>query len=198
MKTPDDKEDFVARLLAQDPPPPDELQQNRDLLFRAIRRRVLLSKLTVGAVYLVCFLAAFGAYMQQRRTDDTVRALLWGSLSSYILLWFLVWCLRENYRNLAQLLCTGAAEEREWKRQDLFITALAVVVFAVRGVALYRWFSLPDPQPIARKAMGVVWSSVFFLFWYMFSTASLVAKLWIKHQKLRLRHSETEGRNASS
>jgi hypothetical protein len=187
MTTPHDRKEFVEKLLARDPPPPDELRQHQGLLFRKIRRRIVLYKVAVGAVYVGLFLLAFWASLRQERAESVARSLLWGSVSVYVLLWFLVWFLRGIYRGLAPLVEKGTAGGPKWRRQDRFITIVAVAVFAFSGLLLYRSFSLTDPLRAAQQATACFWATVFFLFWYPFGTASLVARIWLEYKKTELR-----------
>ncbi len=186
MKTPNDRNEFVEKLLARDAPPPDGLQQHQDLLFRKIKRRIVLYKVTVGTTEAVLFLFALWASWQQERADDVARSLLWGSVSTYILLWFLVWFLRGIYRGLARLAETDAAEAEKWRRQDRLITTVAIVVWAFNSFFLYRLSSLTDPLQAAHHATFTFWLTVFFLLWYALGTASLVGRIWLEHKKMEL------------
>ncbi len=135
----------------------------------------------VGTVYVALFLLAFGASLRQERADSVVHSLLWGSVSVYVLLWFLVWFLRGIYRRLAALAETEAAGSAQWRRQDRLITIVAVVVFVFNSFFLYRYSTLADPLSAAHHATVSFWATVFFLFWYPFGTASLAARAWHKH-----------------
>ena len=187
MKTPDDRREFVEKLLSRDPPPPDELNQHQDQLFRRIKQRVVLYRVAVSALYVLFFLLAFGAYLCQQRADSITHSILLGSLSIFVLLWFLVWFLRGIYRGLAQLAETDAADSHQWRRRDRWITTVAIIVLAFSGLLLWRSFSLADPLRVARQATDCLWAPVFFLFWYPFGTASLVARIWLERKEMELR-----------
>jgi len=198
MKTPHNREEFVEKLLARDPPPPDELQQHRELLFRKIARRMVLYKLVVGTVYVALFLVAFWAFLRQEHADSVTRSVLWGSVSVYVLLWFLVWFLRGTYRGLAQLVHQDALSSEKWRRQDRWITIVALAVLVFDGLLLYRSFSLTDPLRVAHQATAGFWATVFFLFWYPFGTASLVGRIWLEHKKMELRLGDSEEHDVES
>lgn len=198
MKTPNDRKAFVEKLLSRDPPAPDELNQHQDQLFRRIKRRVVRYRVAVSAFYVLFFLLAFAAYLCQQRSDSVTRSILLGSVSIFILLWFLVWFLRGIYRGLAQLAETDTAGSRKWRRQDRLITAAAIVVFACSGLLLWRSFSLTEPLRIAHQATDCLWAPVFFVFWYPFGTASLLAKLWLQYKRMELQTRTPEGQNANN
>ncbi|MCU0913153.1 MAG: hypothetical protein MUC88_01150 [Planctomycetes bacterium] len=198
MKTPHDREEFVEKLLARDPPSPEQLQQHRDRLFRRIARRVMWCKVMVGGLYVLLFAVAFWAFEQQRHSDSVSRSLWWGSVSLYVLLWFLVWFLRGIYRGVAQLTPQDAPGGQNWIRQDRFVTGAALVVFVLEGLMLWRFSALTDPLRAAHQATAGLWATVFFLFWYPFGTASLVARLWLEHRKMELRLRESKGDDSGS
>jgi hypothetical protein len=193
MKTPDDRKAFVEKLLSRDPPAPDELHQHQDQLLRRIGQRLVLYRVAVSTLYILLFLSAFGAYLCQQRSDSITHSILLGSVSTYILLWFLVWFLRGIYRGLAQLADTDAANSQEWRRQDRLITAVAIVVFAFSGLLLWRSFSLTDPLRVAHQAADCLWAAVFFVFWYPFGTASLLARVWLRYKRMELQTRPPEG-----
>ncbi len=193
MKMPNDRKEFVEKLLSRDPPPPDEIQRHRDRLFRKVKRRITLYKGLVGAIYVVLFSLAFWAFERQRQADNVTHSILWGSVSIYILLWFLVWFLRGIYRGLAQLVHKDAVSSQEWRRWDWLMTTVAIIVLAFSGLLLYRSFSLTDPLRAAHQATACFWGVVFFIFWYPFGTASLVARIWLEHKRMELRLGDLEG-----
>jgi len=63
---------------------------------------------------------------------------------------------------------------------------VAILVFAYASTILYRSFFLNDPLKAAHLAASIFWATVFFLFWYPFGTASLVAKLWLEYKKMEI------------
>ena len=195
MKTPDDRREFVQKLLSRDPPAPDELNQHQDQLFRRIKRHVLLYRIAVSALYVLFFLLAFAAYRRQQRADSITHSILWGSVSIYILLWFLVWFLRGIYRGLAQLAETDTAESRDWRRRDRLIATVAIVVLAFSSLLLWRSVSLADPLRVARQATNCLWAPVFFVFWYPFGTASLLARVWLQYKRMELQTRPPEGQD---
>ena len=152
----------------------------------------MLYKGVVGTIYLLLFALAFWAFLLQRQADSVARGILWGSVSVYILVWFLVWLLRGIYRGLAPLAHKDAASNDKWRRQDRLITMVAIAVFALDGLLLYRFSSLADPLRVAHQAGICFWGAVFFLFWYPFGTASLVARIWVEHKKMELHLRDAE------
>jgi len=176
MKTPSDKGGFADRLGARDPAGPGEPIGHEETLFRQGGMHVASSKLMIGAVYAVLFLLAFGAFQWQQHAHTVTRSLLWGSVSLYILLWFLVWFLRHIGRRLVQLVDQDVVTSQRWRRQDRLITKAGVVVFVFNGLLLYRAFTLTDPLQAARDATLTLWAAVFFLFWYPLGMASLAAR----------------------
>jgi magnesium-transporting ATPase (P-type) len=198
MKTPRDRREFVEKLLSRDPPPPEQLQHHRDRLFGKIRRRIVLYKGIAGAIYILLFALAFWTFERQRQTDNVTHSILWGSVSIYILLWFLVWFLRGIYRGLAQLVHKDAVSSQKWRRQDRWITIVAIVVLAFSSLLLYRSFSLTDPLRAAHQATACFWGVVFFIFWYPFGTASLVARIWLEHKKMELQLRASESHDSDN
>ena len=141
--------------------------------------------LMAGTIYVALFLFALWASLRQEHADSVARSLLWGSVSLYVLLWGLVWFLRGIYRRLAAPTETEAAGGEKWRRQDRLITIIAIVVFAFNGFFLYRSSSLTDPLQAAHHATISFWATVFFLFWYPFGTASLVARARHRHGNVK-------------
>ncbi len=80
----------------------------------------------------------------------------------------------------------GNDEKRRNKNQNLFLTILAILVFILSSIILYRSFFLVDSMRAARKAVGILWATVFFLICYPFRTASLVGVLWFEYKKIEL------------
>ena len=194
MCEPRDKKEFVGKLLAQDPMPADEQLQYKETLFRTVKRRVRLKKIIVGATYCVLFFAAFWAFRQSSHTGSLVRSICWGVVSMHILLWFLVYFLRMTYRLAAEITDGKSATDEKYQRRktDRFVTIIAICVFLFSTILLYSSFSLNSPLSAARMTAGILWGPVFFLFWYPFGTASLVAKLWIEYKTMELGIPESE------
>jgi len=146
------------------------------------------------------FAAAFWAFQQGQNTDNIVRSICWGAVSLHILLWFLIYFLREIYRLTAKTVekCLSKDEKHKWKNQDRFITIVAIFVFAFATVILYRSFFLNDYLKAAHLSGSIFWATVFFLFWYPFGTASLLAKLWLEYKKMELNLPKTEEQNLKS
>jgi len=139
-------------------------------------------QIITGGIYAALFLFALWASLQQERADSVPRSLLWGSVSVYVILWFLVWFLRDIYRRLAALTETEAAGSEKWRRQDRLITVVAVILLGFNGFFLYRSSTFADPLRAAREATFSFWATVFFLVWYAIGTASLVARIGSDHQ----------------
>ncbi len=196
MKTPDDRKEFVKRLLAQDPPPPDQRGRHQETLFRKLKQRILWHKITAGATYIILAVFALWAYHQQRQTDSIARSMLWGAVSVSILLWFLVGFLRYIYRELAQLTDADASGRPRWRQQDRLVTTVAVVMLVFHGLLLYRSFSLTDALLVGRHVTAGFWVTGFFLLWYSLGLASLVARTWLEHKKMELRLHDAEERSA--
>jgi len=188
MPESEDKKVFAKNLLAQDSPHADKQVQHKEALFKKIKRRVRLRKVVVGAIYIALFSTAFWASRQPQYTDNVVHSICWGAVSLHILLWFLIYFLRGLYRILAETIeqAPGGNEKQPWRKQDRFITIVAVLVFAFATFLLYRSFLFTDPLKAASTAAGIFWATVFFLFWYPFGTASVAAKLWLEHKRMQL------------
>jgi hypothetical protein len=201
MPESEDKKTFAESLLAQDVPPVDKQIQHKDALFKKIKRHVWLGKIVGGSIYLVLFAVAFWAYQQQpKHTDNMVHSICWGAVSLHILLWFLIYFLRAIYRTLAETMeqYPDKDQRHPWRKQDRFITAMAVLVFAFSTYRLYRSFLFTDPFRAAGAATSIFWATVFFLFWYPFVTASLAAKLWLEHKKMQLCISTSKSSNSEN
>ena len=93
---------------------------------------------------------------------------------------------------------SGKDEKQQWKKQDRFITIVAILVFTYASTILYRSFFLNDPLKAAHLAASIFWATVFFLFWYPFGTASLLAKLWLEYKKMQLNLPKSEEQNLKS
>ena len=188
------KKQFVKNLLAQDPPPADKQLRHKEVLFEKVKRRIWLGKIIGGAIYIALFSVAFWVYTQRQNTENVVHSICWGAVSLHILLWFLIYFLRAIYRTLAEIIDSNPEiDKKPWKNTDRFITALAVLTFAYGTIILYRSFSLTDPLKAAHLAASNFWATVFFLFWYPFGTASLLAKLWLEYKKMELNITKTSG-----
>lgn len=188
------KKQFVKNLLAQDPPPADKQLRHKEVLFEKVKRRIWLGKIIGGAIYIALFSVAFWVYTQRQNTENVVHSICWGAVSLHILLWFLIYFLRTIYRALAEIVESNPdIDKQPWKNTDRFITALAVLTFAYGTIILYRSFLLTDPLKAAHLAASIFWATVFFLFWYPFGTASLLAKLWLEYKKMELNITKTGG-----
>lgn len=200
MSEPNSKKEFAENLLAQDPLPADKQQQQKEILFKKLKRRIWQGKIIGGTIYLVLFSAAFWAFQQGQNTDNIVHSICWGAASLHILLWFLIYFLREIYRLTAEIVenTSGKDEKHKWKNQDRFITILAILVFIYASSILYRSFFLNDYLKAAHLSGTIFWATVFFLFWYPFGTASLLAKLWLEYKKMELNIPKTEEQNLKS
>ena len=189
-----DKKQFLKNLLAQDPPPADKQLRHKEVLFEKVKRRIWLGKIIGGSIYIALFSAAFWAFMQRESTDNVVHSICWGAVSLHILLWFLIYFLREIYRTLAKIAENNYdIDKQSWKNQDMFVTVVAVLIFVYSAIVLYRSFFLNDPLKAAHLAASIFWATVFFLFWYPFGTASLLAKLWLEYKKMELNITKTGG-----
>lgn len=106
----------------------------------------------------------------------------------HILLWFLVYFLRYIYRLLASVAETdsGPGKRGDWKRTDRFVATAAIIVFLMSSALVDRLFSAPHALRAVQSAGHILWAPVFFLFWYPFGTASLVARLWLDYKKTHL------------
>ena len=188
MPESEDKKAFAKDLLAQDSPPPDKQLQHKEALFKKIKHRLRLGKIVGGAIYIALFSVSFWAYQQSEHTDNVVHSICWGAVSLHILLWFLIYFLRVIYRILAETIeeAPERNEKQQWRKQDQFITVVAVLVFTFTTFLLYRSFLITDPLKAASIAARIFWAAVFFLFWYPFGTASLAGKLWLEHKRMQL------------
>ncbi len=196
----ENKPEFIKNLIAQDPPPADKQQRHKEILFKKLKRRIWREKIIGGTIYLVLFSAAFWAFQQGQNTDNIVHSICWSAVSLHILLWFLIYFLREIYRLTAEIVekSPGKDEKHKWKNQDRFITIVAILLFAYASFILYRSFFLNDYLKAAHLSGNIFWATVFFLFWYPFGTISLLAKLWLEYKKMELNIPKTEEQNLKS
>ena len=187
--------EFARNLLSQDRVPADEQSRHNEKLFKKIERSILRGKIIGGTIYIVLFSAAFAAFQRAGSTDNPVHSACWSAASIHILLWFLIYFLRTIYWIMAEIVdkTSDQKQMRDRKNSDRFVTVLAIVVFAYETFFLYRSFFLDDPSKISDLAAHIFWGTVFFIFWYPFGTASLVAKLWLEHKKMELTLAWDEG-----
>jgi len=188
MSEPNGKKEFADNLLAQDPPSADMQQRHKEVLLKKIERRMCLQRTVIIAIYMVIFLAAFGAFNLRKYTDNVVHAIGWGTVSLHILLWSLIYILRGICMEMEGLIekRLDNDERRRNKNQNLFLTILAIVLFVLSTWFLYRSFFLTDSLKAAQKVVSVLWTTIFFLIFYPFRTASLIAKLWFEYKKMDL------------
>lgn len=180
--------EFASNLLSQDRVPADEQSRHNQKLFKKIERSILRGKIIGGTIYIVFFSAAFAAFQRAGSTDNPVHSACWSAVSIHILLWFLIYFLRQIYWILAEIVDKTSDQKQihERKKTDRFVTVVAIVVFAYETFFLYRSFFLNDPSRVSDLAAHIFWGTVFFIFWYPFGIASLVAKLWLEHKKMEL------------
>ena len=188
MSEPNGKKEFADNLLAQDPPSADMQQRHKEVLLKKIERRMRLQKAVIVAIYAVIFLLAFGAFNLRRCTDNVVHSICWGTVSLHIFLWSLIYILRGICMEMEGLIekRLDNDERRRNKNQNLFLTILAIVLFVLSTWFLYRSFFLTDSLKAAQKVVSVLWTTIFFLIFYPFRTASLIAKLWFEYKKMDL------------
>lgn len=188
-------EEFAEKLLSHDRAAADEQSRHNEKLFKKIERSILRGKIIGGTIYIVLFSAAFVAFQRAGSTDNPVHSVCWSAVSIHILLWFLIYFLRTIYWVLAEIVDKTSDQKqiRDRKNSDRFVTVVAIVIFAYETFFLYRSFFLDDPSKISDLAAHIFWGTVFFIFWYPFGTASLVAKLWLEHKKMELTLTWDEG-----
>ena len=188
MSEPNGKKEFADNLLAQDPPSGDKQLQHKEVLLKKIERSMFLQKAVIVAIYIVIFLAAFGAFMLREHTDNVVHSICWGTVSLHILLWSLVYILRGICTEMEGLIekRLDNDEKRRNKNQNLFLTILAMVLFVLSSWFLYRSFFLTDSLKAAQTAVSILWATTVFLIIYPFTTASLISKLWLEYKKMEL------------
>lgn len=180
--------EFAQNLLSQDRVPSDEQSRQKEKLFKKIERSILRGKIIGGTIYIIFFSASFSAFQRAGTTGNPIHSACWSAVSIHILLWFLIYSLRCIYWILAEIVdkTSDQKQVRDRKNSDRFVTVVAIVVFAYETFFLYRSFFLDDPSRVSDLAAHIFWGTVFFIFWYLFGTASLVAKLWLEHKKMEL------------
>lgn len=189
-----EKNEFARNLLAQDPPAPDKQSQQNQLLFKKFKRHIRRGKIVGGAIYIALFLTAFSAFVRHQYDENLVHAICWGAVSLHVMLWFLVYFLRAIYRTLAEIMDeqSDANKRQPWRKQDQFITIVAIAALTLTSILLYRSFFSSNPSEVADLPAHAFWATVFFLFWYPFATASLLAKLWLRYKQMELKITEAE------
>lgn len=200
MSEPNGKKEFANNLLAQDPPSADKQLRHKEVILKKIERRMFLQKAVIIAIYIVIFLAAFGAFNLRKCTDNVVYSICWGTVSLHILLWSLVYILRGICMNMEELIekRLGNDERRRNKSQNLFLTIWAIFVFVLSTWFLYRSFFLTDSLKAAQKAVSILWATTFFLIFYPFRTATLIGMLWFEYKKMELNIPKSEEQNLKS
>jgi len=188
MSEPNGKREFADNLLAQDPPSADKQLRHKEVILKKIERRMCLQKAVIVAIYIVIFLAAFGAFNLRKCTDNVVHSICWGTVSLHILLWSLVYILRGICMEMEGLIekRLGNDERRRNKNQNLFLTIWAIIVFVLSTWLLYRSFFLTNALKAVQTAVSILWATIFFLIFYPFRTASLIGKLWLEYKKMEL------------
>jgi hypothetical protein len=189
------REEFVKNLVAQDPPLADEQVRHNEDLFKQIKRRAWLQKAVMVAIFIAVYLVAFGAFMLRQYTDNAIHSACLGTVSLHILLWSLVYILRGLSMLMEEISgkISGSETKRRNKGWNLFITVVAIVLFVENSYFLCRSFFLTDPLRAAEKGIGILWGPIVFLIFYSFSTAEIMAKLWLEYEKMQLyRHIEEE------
>ena len=194
------KNEFTRNLLAQDPPPAHKQQRHKEALLKKIERRMCLQKAVIVAIYIVIFLAAFGAFMLRESTDNVVHSICWGTVSLHIFLWSLVFILRGICMNMEELIEKkfDNDEKRRHKNQNLFLTILAMMAFVFSSFLLYRSFFLTNALKAVQTAVSILWATIFFLIFYPFRTATLIGMLWFEYKKMELNIPKSEEQNSKS
>ncbi len=198
MSEQENKIEFIKNLIAQDPPPADKQLRHNEALLKKNKRRMLLVKAVIIVIYMVLYFVAFGAFMLQNYTDNVVHSICWGTASLHILLWSFVYIQRGNCMNIEELIekMLDNDEKRRNKNQNLFITTVAIMAFVFSSFLLCRSFFLTDPLKVAQTSVGILWSTIFFLIFYPFRTASLISKLWLEYKKMELNISSSSDGSA--
>ena len=80
----------------------------------------------------------------------------------------------------------GRDEQQPSRNEHRFITIMAILLFVFTTIFLYRSFFLTNPLQVAKKAIGLLWSTIIFLILYSFSIASLHVRLWFEYKKIEL------------
>lgn len=140
-----------------------------------------------GLLVLRCQRGDPEAFQQQRRADNVIRSILWGVClcfhSSVV----------SGVVSARHLPGTGSGCASERHQQPEMETTGSVdndgghyCIGVQRSVALP--LSLSDPLLAAHRATAACfWGEpVFFIFWYLRGTASLVARIWLEHKKMEL------------
>jgi len=182
------KIEFIKNLIAQDPPPADKQLRHNEALLKKIKRRMLLVKAVIIVIYMVLYFVAFGAFMLQNYTDNVVHSICWGTASLHILLWSFVYIQRGNCMNMEELIekMLDNDEKRRNKNQNLFITIVAIMAFVFSSFLLCRSFFLTNNLKAVQTSVSILWSTIFFLIFYPFRTASLIGILWFEYKKMEL------------
>ena len=197
MSETNSKKEFANNLLAQDPPPADKQQRHKEALLKKIEHRMRLQKAVIIAIYIVIFLAAFGAFNLRKCTDNVVHSICWGTVSLHIFLWSLVYILREICMNMEEVIEKkfDNDEKRRHKNQNLFFTILAIMAFVFSSFLLYRSFFLTNALKAVQTAVSILWATTFFLIFYPFRTATLIGMLWFEYKKMELNIPKSEEQN---
>ena len=200
MSEPNGKKEFADNLLAQDRPFADKQQRHKEALLKKIERRMFLQKAVIIAIYIVIFLAAFGAFMLRESTENVVHSICWGTVSLHILLWSLVYVLRGICMEMEGLIekRLGNDERHRNKNQNLFLTIVAIMAFVFSSFLLYRSFFLTNALKAVQTAVSILWATIFFLIFYPFRTATLIGKLWFEYKKMELNITKPEEQNLGS
>ena len=194
------RKEFAKTLPAQDPPPTDEQLRRNEELFKKLKHRACLQKVVIIAIFMVIYFVAFGAFMLGKSTDNVIHSICWGTVSLHIMLWSLVYVLRENCMNMEELIEKrfDNDESRKNKNQNLFLAVLGIIMFILSSIFLYRSFFLVDSLRAAHKAAGILWTAISFLILYSFYIASIIAKLWFEYKKIELGITEPEGEKSET
>jgi hypothetical protein len=193
------KKEFANKLLAQDPPSADKQLRHKEVILKKIERSMRLQKAVIIAIYIVIFDAAFGAFILRDYTDNVVHSICWGTVSLHILLWSLVYILRGLCMQMQEIMVKICGQDEISQHKiPLFITIVALLVFALATRALYRSFFFDDPLKAADTATDILWAPIAFLILYPFATASLNAKLWLQYKIMELNIPKTEEQNLKS
>jgi len=200
MSETNSKKEFANNLLAQDPPPADKQQRHKEALLKKIEHRMFLVKAVIVAIYIVIFLAAFGAFNLRKCTDNVVHSICWGTVSLHIFLWSLVYILRGICMNMEEVIEKkfDNDEKRRHKNQNLFFTILAIMAFVFSSFLLYRSFFLTNALKAVQTAVSILWATIFFLIFYPFRTATLIGMLWFEYKKMELNIPKSEEQNLKS
>ena len=187
MCEPKNKKEFVDKLLAQDPISTSNQLKYQEKLFKKVMHRLWVKKITIGAIYVIVFSIAYGAFRQRSCTDNLVHSICWGAVSIHILLWFLVYFLHMIYKLSVEITDKiPMVNNNQHQKADRLITIVAIFIFLFSTILLYFSFNLDSSLKATRLTVLILWSSVFFLFWYPFGIVSLVSKLWLECKEKEL------------